>query len=74
MATGMRYGVMVPGQNSAVSTILIVGLLMAYLINTLVNIWSGYLFICGRIKEKTPKWLLIINFLFLLAQLYLFFT
>ncbi len=74
MATGMRYGVMVPGQNSVVSTVLVVGLLMAYLINTLVNIWTAYLLIVGRLNARGLKWLIIVNFLYLLAQLYLFLT
>lgn len=72
-AIGMKYGVVLR-QSSATSTILVVGLLLAYLINTVVNLWSGYLFMLGRLKGKVSRWLLIVNFLFLMIQLYLFLT
>jgi hypothetical protein len=70
----MKYGVLVAGQNTAVSTILIVGLLLSYLINTLVNIWTAYLLVVGRLHAKGFRWLIVSNFLYLLAQLYLFLT
>jgi hypothetical protein len=73
LAQLMRYIPMLTQQTNTKGTILVMGLLMAYLINTGVNFWSGLLFINGRLKTNSSRWLIIVNFLFLLAQLYLFF-
>lgn len=69
----MKYITLLYGQSTTQSTILVMGLLMAYFINTGVNLWSGLLFIRGALNRKVPRWLLMVNFLFLLTQLYLFF-
>jgi hypothetical protein len=73
MAQGIKYIPLLRQQSATQSTILVIGLLMAYLVNTAVNLWTGLLFIKGKLNNKASRWLLIVNFLFLLAQLYLFF-
>ncbi len=54
------------------STVVVIGLVMASGLNLLVNLWTGLLFLRGRLPANTPRWLRTVNFLFLLPQLYLF--
>jgi hypothetical protein len=55
------------------STILVTGLLLAYILNITVNFFTGLLFIRGKLPPSHPRWIIGVNFLFLLPQLYLFF-
>ena len=62
-----------PPEGGVVSMILILGYLLAILVNTLVNVWVMTLFVTRRlIKDAVPTWLLIANFLFFSIQLTLF--
>jgi hypothetical protein len=70
----MKYIFLLRQQSATVSTILVMGLLMAYIVNTAVNLWTSLLFLKGKLNNKAPRLLIIVNFLFLLAQLYLFFA
>jgi len=53
------------------STIVVTGLVMAYVVNLFVNLWSVVLLLQHKLWGKAPRWLIIINFLFLIAQVYL---
>ena len=54
------------------SMILIIGLVLSFMINPLVNIWyAGILISRKPFRERVPVWLAVINFLFLVIQLYL---
>ena len=62
-----------PPEGGVVSMIIILGYLLAILVNTLVNVWVIALFVARRlIKDAVPTWLLIANFLFFSIQLTLF--
>ena len=55
-----------------VSTIIIAGLIMSFVVNGLVNILYAVVLIRRQpLREKVPIWLAVINFLFLIPQLYL---
>jgi predicted tellurium resistance membrane protein TerC len=56
-----------------VSMVLILGLLVAFVLNVVVNGCITVLLLKGRpVFAHFPRWLIIINFLFLLAQIILF--
>jgi hypothetical protein len=56
------------------STIVVTGLITAYIVNIVVNIFTVILLFRGKLSGiAVPRWLLLANGLFLLAQLYLFF-
>lgn len=55
------------------SSILITGLVIATALNVVVNLWTGFLFIRNK-RPAIPRWLMLANFIFLIPQLYLFFS
>ena len=62
-----------PPEGGVVSMIIILGYLVAILVNTVVNVWVIALFLSRRlIRDAVPTWLLIVNFLFFSIQLTLF--
>jgi hypothetical protein len=62
------------GIDSVASLILITGLTLSFLMNPIVNIWYAVILICRQpLKQHVPVWLAVINFLFLIIQLYLIF-
>jgi hypothetical protein len=61
-----------PPEGGLVSMIIILGYLLAILVNTVVNAWVMVLFISGRLRASlVPAWLLIVNFAFFTIQLLL---
>lgn len=69
---GIKYYDMVP-DGDLKSTIIITGLLIANTVNFFVNLATGILLLGKRLPADIPRWLIIVNFLFLLPQFYLFF-
>jgi len=66
----------VPGFPSGeiVSSVIVLGYLVAIWINLLVNICYGVFILLKRpLKPVAPWWLVTLNFLFLIAELYAFF-
>jgi hypothetical protein len=62
-----------PPEGGLVSMIIIMGYLLAILVNTVVNTWVIALLIFRRLKVGlVPTWLLIANFAFFTLQLVLF--
>jgi len=73
IAWAMKYNAFLP-EGHIRSTVLVVGLVMACVLNALANAWTLILFLGGRLQSAAaPRWLLVLNFLFLLPQFYLFF-
>jgi hypothetical protein len=72
-AWAMRYKAFFP-EGDVRSTVLVTGLVLSYGLNLLANGWALILLLGGRLRANAiPRWLLIVNFLFLLVQYYLFF-
>ena len=58
-----------PPEGEIVSEIIILGYVLAILVNLLVNTWLFFLFISGKWKKAlVPAWLLIVNLLFFVIQ------
>jgi hypothetical protein len=70
----MKYYSFFEQQKNVKGTVLIMGLVMAFFLNIFANLWAAILFVSNKLKTQVPRWLLFINFLFLVAQLYLYFT
>jgi hypothetical protein len=52
------------------ATIFVIGFLMAAVLNPIANLWAIFLFFTNRNKlQAVPKWLLLSNAAFLVAQL-----
>jgi len=63
-----------PPEGEMVATTIIIGYLFAVIINLLVNIWIAVLFLKKKeLNHPVPRWLIIINFLFLIPELILVF-
>jgi hypothetical protein len=67
----IRYKAFLPDGDMQ-STIVVTGIVLAIGLNLLANVWTGILFLRGKLPANTPRWLLTVNFLFLLPQCYLF--
>jgi hypothetical protein len=62
-----------PPEGELISLIIILGYVLAMLINGIVNLWYAILLLFRKpLKTYVPVWLIIVNFLFLIAQLILF--
>ena len=60
------------GIDSIASLILITGLALSFIMNPIVNIWYAVILIRRQpLREHVPVWLAVINFLFLIIQVYL---
>ncbi len=57
---------------SIVSTIIIAGLVLSFIMNAIVNIlYAAVLIRRQPLRTRVPVWLAVINFLFLILQFYL---
>ena len=66
-----RYFTFIP-RGDLESTVIVVGVLMSFIINALVNVWYAVILLRKKsIGESVPVWLASINFLFLILQCYL---
>lgn len=54
------------------STIIVTGLITANIVDFLVNLITGLYWLRKRLGGKVPRWLVITNFIFCIAQLYIF--
>ena len=54
------------------STIIITGLITANIVNFLVNLATCIYWFRKKLAGKVPRWLITINFIFLIAQLYIY--
>ena len=62
-----------PPEGELVSTVIILGYVVAAVINVVVNIWYAFLLFSNKpLRNIVPVWLIIVNFLFLIPQLILF--
>lgn len=67
----MRY---LPSMSSGAvgSTVIIAGLVLSFVLNGVVNVWYAVVLLRGlTLRGHVPVWLAVINFLFLIIQLYL---
>ncbi len=69
---GIKYYSIFP-HGDVESTVVVTGLVLANIVNLFVNFATGILFIIKKLPGDVPRWLIITNFIFLLAQSYLFF-
>ncbi|MFT3934031.1 MAG: hypothetical protein QM726_10480 [Chitinophagaceae bacterium] len=67
----IRYNLFMPNKEIQ-STIIVTGMLVAIVVNFLVNIVSGFYWSRKKLTGKVPHWLAIVNFIFLIAQLYIY--
>jgi hypothetical protein len=67
----MKYHTLLP-KGDLQSTIIVTGLITANIVNFLVNLCTCIYWFRKKLAGKVPRWLVIINFIFLIAQLYIF--
>jgi hypothetical protein len=68
----MKYFTVLPAGDLQ-SSVIITGLITANIVNGIVNLWTGFLLSQRKLPADIPRWLMIVNFVFLIPQLYLFF-
>jgi hypothetical protein len=68
----MKYYSIIP-KGDLQSNVIIIGLVMANIVNGIVNLWTGLLLSQKKLPAGIPRWLMTVNFIFLVPQLYLFF-
>jgi len=67
----MKYYTILP-KGDVQSTVIITGLFTANIVNFIVNFCTCAWWFRKKLAGKVPRWLIIINFIFLIAQLYIF--
>lgn len=67
----IRYYNIIP-KSGLQSTIIITGLVIAIVVNFPVNLVTCFYWFRKKLAGKVPRWLLVINFIFLIAQLYFY--
>jgi hypothetical protein len=67
----MKYYTIFP-KGDLQSTIIVTGLITANIVNFLVNLFTCYYWFRKRLAGKVPRWLLLANVVFFIAQLYIF--
>jgi hypothetical protein len=61
-----------PPEGGLISLVIVLGYLLSVFVNVVVNIWVIVLLMAGRLRAAAvPVWLLIVNFIFFILQLYL---
>ncbi|HTL07080.1 MAG TPA: hypothetical protein VL307_02445 [Chitinophagaceae bacterium] len=67
----MRYYAIIPPGDFQ-STIIVTGLITAIIVNIIVNLITCVLWFQKKLAGRVARWLIILNFIFLIAQLYLY--
>ncbi|GAC1449257.1 MAG: hypothetical protein NVSMB7_11240 [Chitinophagaceae bacterium] len=67
----MKYYTILP-KGDFQSTVIVTGLITANIVNFLVNMFTCIYWFRKKLAGKVPRWLVIINFIFLMFQLYIF--
>ncbi|MDP4151291.1 MAG: hypothetical protein Q8927_01925 [Bacteroidota bacterium] len=61
-----------PLEGEVIQTILVMGFFLGAIVNILLHVPLIIMFLIGRIRRTgVPVWLLIVNFLFFIAQIYI---
>jgi hypothetical protein len=61
-----------PPEGEMVATTIIIGYLFAVIVNLGINFWLAVLYLFTKpLKNSVPRWLIILNFLFLIPELIL---
>jgi len=61
-----------PPEGDVLSTIIVLGWMLGMLVNMVVNVWWLVVWAAKR-QMDVPRWLLIVNFIFLIIQLVILF-
>ena len=62
-----------PPEGEMVATTVIIGYLFAGVVNLITNVSIAILFISKKLlRDTVPRWLIILNFLFLIPELIIF--
>ena len=67
----MKYYTLLP-KGDLQSTVIVTGLITANIVNCLVNGVTCIYWLQKKLQGKVARWLIIANFVFLIAQLYIY--
>ncbi len=75
LVASLRQWLLLPLDNQLASDIIVLGLLVSVVINVIVNLIALVLLLIGKLRDAAvPIWVLIVNLVFFIAQLLLFYT
>jgi hypothetical protein len=75
LVASLRQWLLLPLDNQLASDIIVLGLLVSVVINVIVNLIALVLLLIGKLRAAAvPIWVLIVNLVFFIAQLLLFYT
>ena len=75
LVTSLRQWILLPLDNQLASDIIVLGYLVSVVINVIVNLIALVLLLIGKLRAAAvPIWLLIVNLIFFILQLLLFYT
>jgi hypothetical protein len=75
LLASLRQLILLPLDNQLVSDIIVLGYLVSVVINVIVNLIALVLLSIGKLRAAAvPMWLLIVNLVFFVGQLLLFYS
>jgi hypothetical protein len=75
LVTSLRQWILLPLDNQLASDIIVLGYLVSVVINVIVNLIALVLLSIGKLRAAAvPMWLLIVNLVFFIGQLLLFYS
>ena len=67
----IKYYTIIP-KGDLQSTVIVTGLITANIVNFAVNSITCIIWLQKKLAGKVPRWLIVANFIFLIAQLYIY--
>jgi hypothetical protein len=75
LVASLRQWILLPLDNQLASDIIVLGLLVSVVLNVIVNLIVFVLFLIGKLRAAAiPMWLLVVNLIFFIGQILLFYV
>lgn len=75
LVASLRQWILLPLDNQLASDIIVLGLLVSVVLNVIVNLIVLVLFVIGKLRSAAiPMWLLVVNLIFFIGQILLFYV
>jgi hypothetical protein len=73
--SSLRQWILLPLDNQLASDIIVLGLLVSVVLNVIVNLVVLVLLFIGKLRAAAvPMWLLVVNLIFFIGQILLFYV
>src|ERR1700722_9406177 len=75
LVSSLRQWILLPLDNQLASDVIVLGLLVSVVLNVIVNLVVLVLLFIGKLRTAAiPMWLLVVNLIFFIGQILLFYV